>query len=33
MAAESGLTDIVIALVKAKTDINAKDSVRVGLAG
>ena len=33
MAAGSGCTDIVIALLKAKADINAEDKVRVGLAG
>ena len=33
MAAMRGYTDIVVALVKAKADINAKDKVRVGLAG
>ena len=33
MAAIGGHTDIAIALLKAKADINAKDKVRVGLAG
>ena len=33
VAAARGHTDIVIALVKAKANINAKDTVRVGLAG
>ena len=33
MAAMNGHTDIVIALLKAKADTNAKDDVRVGLAG
>ena len=32
-AARASDTDIVIALLKAKADINAKDDVRVGLAG
>ena len=32
-AAIMGHTDIAIALIKAKADINAKDRVRVGLAG
>ena len=32
-AAEYGHTDIVIALVKAKANISAKNIVRVGLAG
>ena len=32
-AAVFGHTDIAIALVKAKADTNATDSVRVGLAG
>ncbi len=32
-AALKGHTDIAIALLKAKADINAKDEVRVGLAG
>ena len=32
-AAIEGHTDIVIALLKAKANINAKDWVRVGLAG
>ena len=32
-AASGGHTDIAIALLKAKADINAKDNVRVGLAG
>ena len=32
-AAVEGHTDIAIALVKAKADINAKDDVSVGLAG
>ena len=32
-AAFKGHTDIVIALLKAKADINAKDNVSVGLAG
>ena len=31
--AYGGRTDIVIALLKAKANINAKDNVRVGLAG
>ena len=33
MAAFEGHTDIAIALLKAKADINAKTDVRVGLAG
>ena len=33
MAASKGLTDCVIDLIKAKANISAKDSVRVGLAG
>ena len=33
MAALDGHTDIVIELVKAKADINAKNIVRVGLTG
>ena len=33
MAAVRGHTDIAIALLKAKADINAKNNVRVGLAG
>ena len=33
LAAWLGHTDIAIALLKAKADINAKDNVRVGLAG
>ena len=33
MAASRGHTDIAIALVKAKANINAKEYVRVGLAG
>ena len=33
MAAKYGHTDVAIALVKAKANINAKDKVRVGLAG
>ena len=33
LAAVNGHTDIAIALLKAKADINAKDNVRVGLAG
>ena len=33
MAAMEGHGDIVITLVKAKADINAKNNVRVGLAG
>ena len=32
-AAWRGHTDIAIALVKAKADINAKTKVRVGIAG
>ena len=32
-AAIMGYTDIAIALLKAKANINAKDNVRVGLAG
>ena len=32
-AAREGHTDIAIALLKAKADVNAKDQVRVGLAG
>ena len=32
-AAFEGHTDTVIALLKAKADINAKDKVRVGVAG
>ena len=32
-AASGGHTNIAIALLKAKADINAKDMVRVGLAG
>ena len=32
-AAIYGHTDIAIALLKAKANINAKDNVRVGLAG
>ena len=32
-AASGGHTDIVIALVKAKANVNAKDKVRIGLAG
>ena len=32
-AADRGHTDIAIALLKAKADINAKNNVRVGLAG
>ena len=32
-AARDGHTDIVIALLKAKANANAKDYVRVGLAG
>ena len=32
-AAMHGHTDIAIALLKAKANINAKDNVRVGLAG
>ena len=32
-AASHGHTDIAIALLKAKADINAKNKVRVGLAG
>ena len=31
-AIQYGHTDIAIALLKAKADINAKDDVRVGLA-
>ena len=33
MAADRGRTDTVIALLKAKANINHKDYVRVGLAG
>ena len=33
MAAMEGHTDIAIALVKAKADVNHKDDVRVGVAG
>ena len=33
VAAVEGHTDIAIALLKAKANINAKDQVRVGLAG
>ena len=33
VAAYAGHTDCVIALLKAKANINAKDQVRVGLAG
>ena len=33
MAADNGHTDIAIALVKAKADINHENNVRVGLAG
>ena len=33
MAASGGYTDIIIALLKAKADVNHKDEVRVGLAG
>ena len=33
LAAIEGHIDCAIALVKAKADINAKDDVRVGLAG
>ena len=33
MAADRGHTDVVIALVKAKADINTRDEVRVGLTG
>ena len=32
-AAACDYTDIVIALLKAKADINAKNNVRVGVAG
>ena len=32
-AAEHGHTNIAIALLKAKANVNAKDKVRVGLAG
>ena len=32
-ATDRGHTDIAIALLKAKANINAKDNVRVGLAG
>ena len=32
-AADRGHTDNAIALLKAKANINAKDNVRVGLAG
>ena len=32
-AASRGHTDMAIALLKAKADINAKNKVRVGLAG
>ena len=32
-AARRGRTDIIIALLKAKADINAKTDVRFGLAG
>ena len=32
-AARYGRTDIAIALLKAKADVNHKDNVRVGLAG
>ena len=32
-AAFNGHTEIAIMLIKAKADINAKDDVRVGLAG
>ena len=32
-AARFGYTDITIVLVKAKADVNAKDQVRVGVAG
>ena len=32
-AADSGHTDIAIVLLKAKANINAKNKVRVGLAG
>ena len=32
-AAEHGHTDIAIALLKAKANINAKTKVRVGIAG
>ena len=32
-AASGGRTDIAIALLKAKADINHKNKVRVGLAG
>ena len=33
VAAWEGKTECVIALLKAKANINAKDNVRVGLAG
>ena len=33
MSAAYGRTDVATALLKAKADINAKDNVRVGLAG
>ena len=33
VAAVEGHTDIAIALVKAKANVNAKNIVRVGLAG
>ena len=33
VAAPRGHTDIAIALLKAKADINTKDKVRVGVAG
>ena len=33
MAVSSDNTDIAITLLKAKADINAKNKVRVGLAG
>ena len=32
-AANEGHTDIAIALLKAKANVNARDKVRVGLAG
>ena len=32
-AADEGHTDVVIALLKAKADMNTKNKVRVGLAG
>ena len=32
-AAGNGNTDIAIALLKAKADVNAKNNVRVGVAG